>query len=182
MTKTIYYITGMGGRLDKGLGRGLLDRGFNLKGRELYGDFKKYDFQLQIDLIAKDLTSHFWDEDCCVIANSFGAYLFLNAQAQMKPYVGRVILLSPIVGEFSNDEALMTFVPPRAGRLYELAKNGEFHSPKNCEIYVGDADWQSNPKNVEKLGEMLGIKVNIVPNAGHMLPVSYVGKLLDDLL
>ena len=104
MNKTVYYLTGMGGRLDKGLGRGLLEKGFNVKGRELYGDFRKYEFQLQVELIAKDLTNLFWDENCCVIANSFGAYLFLNAQAIMKPYIGRVILLSPIVGEFSKEE------------------------------------------------------------------------------
>ena len=182
MTKTVYYLTGMGGRLDKGLGRGLLDKGFNVKGRELYGDFRKFDFQLQIELIAKDLTNLFWDEDCCVIANSFGAYLFLNAQAIMKPYIGKVILLSPIVGEFSNEQTLTTFVPPRAGRLFELAKADKLPTPKNCEIYVGEEDWQSNPKSVINLGAMLGIKVNIVPKAGHMLPVAYVEKILDGLI
>ena len=182
MTKTVYYLTGMGGRLDKGLGRGLLDKGFKVKGRELYGDFRKYDFQLQIELIAKDLTNLFWDESCCVIANSFGAYLFLNAQAIMKPYIGKVILLSPIVGEFSNEETLTTFVPPRAGRLFELAKADKLPTPKNCEIYVGEEDWQSNPKSVVNLGAMLGIKVNIVPKAGHMLPVAYVEKILDGLI
>ena len=179
MNKTVYYLTGMGGRLDKGLGRGLLDMGFNVKGRELYGDFRKYEFQLQVELIAKDLTNLFWDEDCCVIANSFGAYLFLNAQAQIEPYIGKVILLSPIVGDFSNEETLMTYVPPYAGRLLELAKAKKFPVPKNCEIHVGELDWQSNPKSVTTLGELLGIKVLVVPNAGHMLPVAYVEKLLD---
>jgi pimeloyl-ACP methyl ester carboxylesterase len=181
MTKTVYYITGMGGRLDKGLGRGLLDKGFNVKGRELYGVFRKYDFQLQTELIAKDLTNLFWDEECVVIANSFGAYLFLNAQAQMKPYIGKVILLSPIVGEFSNEETLTTFVPPFAGRILELAKAGKFPTPKNCEIYCGELDWQSNPKNVSALADMLGVKLNVVPKAGHMLPKEYVEKLLDNI-
>ena len=182
MNKTIYYLTGMGGRLDKGLGRGLLEKGFNVKGRELYGDFRKYEFQLQVELIAKDLTNLFWDENCCVIANSFGAYLFLNAQAIMKPYIGKVILLSPIVGEFSNEETLTTFVPPRAGKLFELAKADKLPTPKNCEIYVGEDDWQSNPKSVINLGAMVGIKVNIVPNAGHMLPIAFVEKILDGLI
>lgn len=182
MNKTVYYLTGMGGRLDKGLGRGLLDKGFNVKGRELYGDFRKYDFQLQVELIAKDLTNHFWDEECCVIANSFGAYLFLNAQAIMKPYIGKVILLSPIVGEFSNNETLTTYVPPRAGRLFELAEAEQFPKPSNCEIYVGEEDWQSNPKSICDLGAMLGIKVTIVPKAGHMLPVAYVEQILDGLI
>ena len=181
MAKTVYYITGMGGRLDKGLGRGLLDKGFNVKGRELYGDFRKYDFQVQIDLIANDLCELFWDEECCVIANSFGAYLFLNAQAKMKPYIGKVILLSPIIGDFSNEETLTTFVPPYAGRIIDLAKTNKFPTPKNCQIYCGELDWQSNPKNVGSFATMLGVELTIVPNAGHMLPKEYVASLLDDI-
>lgn len=177
--KAVYYLTGMGGRLDTGLGKGLLDKGFEVTGRELFGDFKKLKFQEQVDIVAKDLSTHFWSEDSFVIANSFGAYLFLNAQAQLEPYIGRVILLSPIVGEFSNEETLTTFVPPYAGRLFELAKANKLPTPKNCEIYVGELDWQSNPKNVASLGEALGVEVNIVPNAGHMLPIAYVEKLLD---
>lgn len=182
MSKTVYYLTGMGGRLDSGLGKGLLDKGFNVEGRELFGDFRKLRFQQQVDIIVNDLCSHYWDKNACVIANSFGAYLFLNAQAQIKPYIGKVILLSPIVGEFSNEETLTTFLPPFAGKLFELAKANKLPSPKNCEIYVGSEDWQSNPKSVINLGVMLGIKVNIVPNAGHMLPVAYVEKILDGLV
>jgi len=179
MEKTVYYLTGMGGRLETGLGKGLLDKGFKVEGRELFGNFKKLRFQQQVDSIASDLSNQYWSEESCVIANSFGAYLFLNAQAQIEPYIGKVILLSPIVGDFSNEETLMTYVPPYAGRLLELAKAKKFPVPKNCEIHVGELDWQSNPKTVTTLGELLGIKVLVVPNAGHMLPVAYVEKLLD---
>lgn len=179
MKKSVYYITGMGGRLNTGLGQGLMDAGFEVDGRELYGDFKKLRIQQQIDIIAEDLTNRYWHKDSCVIANSFGAYLFLNTQVQIKPYIGKVILLSPIVGDFSNEETLTTFVPPLAGRILELAKANKFPAPINCEIHVGELDWQSNPKNVKKFADMLGIKVFVVPNAGHMLPVDYVKKLLD---
>lgn len=181
MRKVVYYLTGMGGRLETGLGKGLLDKGFQVEGRELFGEFKKLRFQDQIDIVAKDLSSRFWREDSCVIANSFGAYLFLNTQVQLKPFIGKVILLSPIIGDFSNEETMTTFVPPFAGRILELAKEGNFPIPKNCEIHVGELDWQSNPKSVLAFGGLLGIKVSVVPNAGHMLPVSYVEKLLDSL-
>jgi alpha-beta hydrolase superfamily lysophospholipase len=95
MSKTVYYLTGMGGRLDTGLGQGLLSRGVGIAGRELVGEFRRLDFQQQIDLVADDLKADHWHEDAHVIANSFGAYLFLHAQAQLPPYVGKVILLSP---------------------------------------------------------------------------------------
>ena len=182
MSRHVYYLTGMGGRLDSGLGQGLLSRGLEVAGRELVGEFRKLDFQDQIELIVEDLHSNFWQEDAHVIANSFGAYLFLHAQAQMKPYIGRVILLSPIVGEFSNEDTHMNFIPPRAEKLLRLAEDGIYPIPKTCEVHVGSEDWQSNPANVTTFGSMLGIDVTVVPNAGHMLPKEYVGDLLDKWL
>jgi alpha-beta hydrolase superfamily lysophospholipase len=182
MKDVVYYLTGMGGHLDTGLGQGLLSRGFSVAGRELVGEFRRLDFQQQVDLVVRDLKGDYWQEDAHVIANSFGAYLFLHAQAQMEPYIGKVILLSPIVGEFSNEETRMNFIPPRAEKLRQLAEAGCFSIPKHCEIHVGSEDWQSNPVNVTTFGALLGIDVTVVPNAGHMLPKEYVGDLLDKWL
>jgi uncharacterized protein len=41
-----------------------------------------------------------------VVCNSFGAYLFLRAQAGMSPFPGHLLLLSPIVGNFVNRLAI----------------------------------------------------------------------------
>ena len=76
----IYYLPGNRGRLDTGLGEELMSRGFSLSGRETLGEFRKLSFQEQIMQIAQDLQTEFWTEDARVIANSFGAYLFLHAQ------------------------------------------------------------------------------------------------------
>ena len=179
MVDSVYYLTGMGGRLEAGLGQGLLNRGIEIAGRELVGEFRKLDFQQQVDLVVSDIKSNFWRQDARVIANSFGAYLFLHAQAQMEPYIGQVLLLSPIVGEFSNVDTRMNFIPPRADKLLQLSRANSFPIPKQCEVHVGSEDWQSNPANVTTFGSMLGIDVTVVPNAGHMLPKEYVGDLLD---
>ena len=178
-SKVIYYLTGMGGRLDSGLGQALLDKGLDVTGRELTGEFRQLGFQEQVDAVASDLQSSFWNTEAMVIANSFGAYLFLHAQAQLPAYPGRVILLSPIVGEFANQETEMNFIPPRSDRLLELAKTGSYPAPLHCEIHVGSLDWQSNPTNVELFGALTGLKVTVVPEAGHMLPKEYVNNLLD---
>lgn len=179
----VYYLPGHGGLIGTGLGQALLDRGCDVTGRETVGAFKELSFQDQINTVASDLREYFWRKDARVIANSFGAYLFLHAQAALgEPYIGNVILLSPIVGEFSNEETLMNFIPPRAEKLFDLAKAGEFPAPLNCEIYTGSEDWQSHPKNVTTFGEMVGIKVTVVPDAGHMLPKEYVSDLLDQWL
>jgi hypothetical protein len=185
MTQTIYYLTGMGGTLHTGLGKAILDRGFDVTGRQLSGEFRSIQFQDQIDTVATDLKEHFWSADARVICNSFGAYIFLHAQAQLAtPYIGNVILLSPIVGEFANNdtERPMTFLPPRSTRLMELAESGSYPTPKHCEMHVGSEDWQAHPDNVSKFGQLVGIPVNVVPDGGHNLPHSYVGALLDKFL
>jgi hypothetical protein len=181
MKNCVYYLPGYGGHLATGLGEGLLSRGLSVAGRQTVDDFKAPPFQEQVDLVAQDLQAHFWHVDARVVANSFGAYLFLHAQAQMPPFVGRVLLLSPIVGEFSNAESQMNFIPPRADRLKELVQAGRYPAPApaRCEVHVGEEDWQSNPVNVTEFGELLGLAVITVPRTGHMLGKSYVSGVLD---
>lgn len=179
MAISIYYLPGHGGQISTGLGEGLLSRGYGIAGRETTGAFRKMGFTEQIEIIADDLQSGYWDEEAHVVANSFGAYLFLNAQRLMKPYIGKVLLLSPIIGEFSSDEIKMGFIPPQAGRLMELADAGNYPTPNRCEIHVGDQDWQSNPQAVQRWADKLGISNTIVPNAGHMLDKGYVSAVLD---
>ncbi len=176
---TVYYLPGAGGQLATGLGQALRDRGFNVTGRETRGEFRSLGFEDQLQIIRKDLQLHFWHEQARVICNSYGAYLFLHAQSQMSSFPGRVLMLSPIVGEFTSDETRTTFSPPRPTRLKELAEAGQFPVPVRSEIHVGSEDWQSIPANVGVFGAMTGIPVTVVPDGGHNLPKSYVGSLLD---
>lgn len=178
-SETVYYLPGHGGRLETGLGEALMSRGFNVAGRQTIGDFKAIPFSEQIAIIAEDLTNNYWHEGARVIANSFGAYLFLNALTLMKPYIGKVLLLSPIVGEFSNEDIRIGFIPPHSGRLTQIAENGTYPAPLHCEIHVGEFDWQSNPANVTKLAELLGLSTTVVPGDGHMLDKRYVSAVLD---
>jgi hypothetical protein len=94
---TVYYLPGYGGQLATGLGQGLRDRGLNVAGRETRHHFRILRFDEQVQTIRQDLKDHFWHERARVVCNSFGAYLFLHAQAQMDAFIGRVLLLSPIV-------------------------------------------------------------------------------------
>jgi len=86
MTDTIYYLTGRGGQLNTGVGSGLLDRGFTLRGREMSGKFDTLSIQNQIDLISQDLQDGFWQKESKVIAVSYGAYLLLQALSDHEPY------------------------------------------------------------------------------------------------
>ena len=179
MEKKIYLLPGRGGQLNSGLGAELLSRGYQLFGRELRGEFQRLPFAEQIAAVAEDLFTHFWVADGIIIANSFGAYLFLHAQANLPPFPGRVLLLSPIVGEAQYEERMMFFVPPRAERLRQLIFNGSYPVPTDCEMHVGEEDWQSNPENVKSIGQALNLHVSVVPRAGHRLPSTYVRGVLD---
>lgn len=176
---TVYYLPGRGGRLDAGLGEGLMDRGWSVTGRETIGAFRSLRFREQVATVAEDLRTHFWRDDARVVAVSFGAYLFLHAQAQLPPYVGSVLLLSPILGEVCDDSAGMNFVPPMADLLGELAELGQFPTPSRCHIHVGSEDWQSNPRNALAFGQRVGIGVTVVQGAGHQLGKRYLGPVLD---
>jgi hypothetical protein len=175
----IYYLPGYGGQLANGLGRELMRRGYDIAGRETRGDFRNLVFDDQTQAVQQDLKDHFWRKDARVICNSYGGYLFLHAQAGMEAFIGRVLLLSPIVGEFSNAQARTSFSPPRPTRLKELAEAKKFNSPSSCEIHVGEDDWQSIPANVQAFGRLTGVMVTVVPKAGHSLQKEYVADLLD---
>lgn len=177
----VYYLPGHGGSLGKGLGESLLSRGYEVIGRETTGEFLGLPFGDQVDTVATDLKERFWSEDAQVICVSFGAYLFLHAQAQLPPFPGKVLLLSPILGEFKDDRTNRGFIPPRAGKLMRLAREGRYQAPKRCEMHVGSEDWQSQPEVVTEFGKLTGVAVTVAQGRGHDLGKDYVGPLLDSL-
>ena len=106
----------------------------------------------------------------------------MQALSLSKPYPGKLLLLTPIVGEFSSEQIRMGFIPPYAKRLYELASKGLFPIPAYCDIHVGSEDWQSIPENVTAFGSLINAQVTVVKGAGHGLPKEYVASLLDTWL
>ena len=179
MTDTIYYLTGRGGQLNKGLGEALLDRGYKLSGREMSGGFDTLTFQNQLDLITKDLKDGFWHKDAKVIAVSYGAYLLLHALTELEAYVGSVLLLSPILGGVTNGSTMRYFSPPRADKLMRLINEGAFPVPNGIEIHVGDNDWQCPYQQVVQFAEGVGGDCQVVPDTGHQLGNDYVAPVLD---
>ena len=156
-----------------------MQRGFNVSGRQTIGDFRTLPFDEQDAVVATDLRNHFWHSDAQVIANSFGCYLFLHAQTQLAPFVGRVLLLSQIVGEFDHADKPMHFSPTYPTRLSQLAKEGLKSYPIDAQIHVGTKDWQSVPDNVLVFGKAVGIPVHLAEARWHMLGEDYVRPLLD---
>ena len=178
-TNLLYYLPGRGGRLATGLGEGLRSRGWDVTGRETLGEFRDMPFADQVHTIAQDLQQHFWHAQARVVAVSFGAYLFLHAQAELPSYPGRVLLLSPIVGGFADAASGTHFVPPQAELLRQRVEAGTFNAPLHGEVHVGEQDWQSGPEGVKRMAQMLGMPCTVVPGAGHQLGKGYVGGVLE---
>jgi alpha-beta hydrolase superfamily lysophospholipase len=174
MDRGVYLLPGRGGRLREGLGAALAARGVRVEGRELNGDFEAAGFSAQLNTITADLQREFWTPHTVVVANSFGAYLFLHAQTQMPPFVGRVLLFSPILGAVRQQGSSVGFVPPRARRLRELAERGSYPRAAHGELHVGADDWQSDPERAVEFGALVGLRVHVVPGAGHRLDQGYV--------
>ena len=178
-----YLLPGRGGRLNAGLGLVLKAKGYHLSGRETLGDFAKLPLHMQAQAIADDLQGKFWDGSAQVIANSYGAYLFLFAQSLMPAFPGKVILLSPVIGAVTGSSiGKAGFAPPYADRLMALARLGELVVPEHCEIHVGANDWQCPAERLSEFGRFTGVPVTIVPDSGHMLNHGYVSALLDHWL
>jgi alpha-beta hydrolase superfamily lysophospholipase len=72
--------------------------GAGLAGRAMSGPFERLEFQSQIDLISQDLQDGFWQKDSKLIAVSYGAYLLLHALSDKPPFLGSILLLSPVMG------------------------------------------------------------------------------------
>jgi len=176
---TIYYLTGRGGRLDTGVGQGLLDRGLDIVGREMSGDFDLLSISEQVGLIRRDLQTGFWSHQSRVLAVSYGAYLLMQTLSELEPYPGSILLLSPVLGGVCSEEKMRYFSPPRAGKLMSLIDESAFPAPRRLEIHVGDNDWQSPYERAEVFADSLGGKCFTVANTGHDLGVNYVSPVLD---
>ncbi len=178
----IYYLPGWGGSVGQGLGKGLMGRGHAIAGRETRAEFKNFTFTEQVETVSEDLKENFWSTDSLVVAVSFGAYLFLHAQAGLTSYPGKVLLLSPIVGGFSDETTGRVFSPPQENRLLSLAQKGEFPRPDRCEVHTGSEDWQSHPDAVTRFFNLIGVQAVIADRRGHSLGSDYVGAVLDNWL
>ena len=175
----VYYLPGRGGRVDAGLGQELKARGYSVTGRQLEGEFQRLKFSEQVRVVAEDIKTSCWRDDALVIANSFGAYLFLHAQIICSQFPGKALLLSPIIAASKAPGNGPRFSPPFAGRLIELAEAGALHLPFRCEIHVGELDWQSQPSLVSHFGKLIGAPVSVVPKGSHSLDQRYVASVLD---
>ena len=98
MKKHVYLLPGREETFADNLAKSIESLGLTLCGREIVRDFARLRFAEQLALIKSDLQTAFWKPDAKIVARSYGAYLLLNTLAEMNPFPGRILLLSPVLG------------------------------------------------------------------------------------
>lgn len=174
----LYFLPGRGSSFQGRLGAELQSRGYELHGRVLEGEFAKLPFPDQISLIADDLSKHS-EQQLPLIAHSFGAYLGLHAILQNTGYVGKVLLISPILGAVKGNGRM--FKPPQSKRIAEAIEARQF--PKlDVDLLVGDQDWQSPLDECQNLVNGLCGNLRVAEGKGHDLGAEIVKPQLDYFL
>ncbi len=183
VNKRLYFLPGRSESIGAGLGRIITKMGYSIHGREIVSDFARLRFAEQLALIRSDLEPEFWDIDARLIGRSYGAYLLLHTLADMKPFPGRILICSPVLGAAVAKNGFFGSRPPRAEKLDKLAASNAFPAPRYMEIHTGAEDNGCDPLLAERFASMVrNTKLNVVPGAGHELGQDYNQGMLRKFL
>ena len=159
------YITGRGGSGVGGLSACLrtLDDDYDVLPVDAV--FLQHDIQGQIDTVRQFIRL----DAANVVANSYGAYLLLQALIDQPPLNIRVLLLSPVLGRAISEERMLFSRPPREKTLHQAIAERRLGMPAHLEIVSGQEDEICDSALARQIGEQLGISVSILLNEAHML-------------
>ena len=174
----LYFLPGRGSSLNGRLGMELQDRGYELHGRVLNGDFAKLTFPDQVDHVAADLRE-LDGHDIPVVANSWGAYWALHAILQNQKSYSRTLLISPILGAVRGEGRM--FKPPLS-KVMERSIDERLFPDIDLTVLVGSEDWQSPSDRCEAVCEAVQGNLIVADGKGHDLGRETVVKVLDQWL
>ena len=176
----ILYVTGRGGRLDKGLAAHLSTLVDDFKGIAVDVEFLR---QPPIDQVAQIHEKLRADPARTVIANSYGAYLTLQALVDFEQALEYVVLLSPVLGVAMAKDRLYMSRPPLTGRLKRAMEEGRVRVPQRMQIVVGDDDELYSPTQFETVSQYFGSNVlKILRGEGHSLSRPCMQSVLQEIL
>jgi pimeloyl-ACP methyl ester carboxylesterase len=178
-----YLIPGRHEPVDGALGQLIREWVGPVTGRGLDGAFARLRFGDQLARIADDLTGRHWSAETLLVGRSYGGYLLLHALADLTPFPGRVLLLSPVLGPAVSPTGRAGSRPPRADRLPRLVREGRFPPPGALVVYTGGADTGCDPELARQI--ILGIpgaRLRIIPEADHDLPADCIRAAVSEIL
>lgn len=173
----ILYVTGRGGSLEKGLALYLASITNDFEGIAVDVPFLRQAPIEQIDAIRRKLEA---DPARLVIANSYGAYLTLQALVDLKTPPQKLLLLAPVLGMASAKDRMYLSRPPFTKRLSLAIQEGRVAKPDLMRIVVGDHDPLYDPNQFNEVATYFGTgTLSVIPGEGHSLSRDIIHTLLD---
>ena len=172
------YITGRGGSGTGGLSAYLSRLTEDYSVLPVNDQFLGRDLQDQIKCVRKFTTSG----STHVIANSYGAYLFLLSLIAQPASPIRVLLLSPVLGRAMDRERMLFSRPPREASLKRAISDMNLGQVQHLEILTGEDDEVCDPNLARTIGQKLNIPVTVLRGQGHMLQPRSVATAVDTFL
>jgi len=158
---TVFYLTGLGGKLDTGLGQALRDLGVTYSGISYSGAFSYLGLTGQVEYIKTDLSKFVADGGQKVVAVSAGGYLIVKLLEEYDFSNLDILLLSP-----GLPENIVIPIQPRSLRIIFGSEDRMYHKPA-----------------VEKLLRSVSNSSSMVVNdAGHDIPHDIVRDELVSLI
>jgi hypothetical protein len=171
----VIYISGRNGDASTGLGGWIKERRPDRIGLSINSKFLALDYDRQASTVS-NLVKEFDNPDTLIVANSYGAYLLLQAILEIGDIASRVLLLSPVMGRGMLKSAMFMSRPPNERKIIEAEEKGSVIAGLRVSVHVGEHD---DSVNICDISRRLGmVDIHVVPTAGHNLPSVYVQKII----
>lgn len=174
----IRYITGRGGDALGGLSAYLATLSENFDALAIDPSFLSADFPEQIEVVREFCA----EEGVHIIANSYGAYLFLHSLIGRAPLHSRALLLSPVLGRVNSEKRMLISRPPGEKRFKRAVSDGSFGLPTDIRIVTGEDDEVCDSHQAAYISSQLNIELEVLIGEGHMISPKKVASALGDFL
>ena len=172
------YITGRGGDALGGLSKYLATLSLEYRALAIDQAFLAQTFPDQV-LSVRAFCS---DQNSSVIANSYGAYLLLQALIDQPPLNARIMLLSPVLGRANSKKRMLISRPPGEKALKLAILEGRLGLPNHLEILTGSDDDSCDASLAVETAAKLDAHVCVLQNERHMITPSRVETAVNAFL
>ena len=168
------YITGRGGDGISGLSAHLasLSDDYHVLALDQY--FLRKTFLEQV----AEVQSFHAAFDGYLLANSYGAYLLLHSMIDQPASVSKIMLLSPALGRVNSEKRMLISRPPGEKAFKQAISESRLGIPKGMQILTGALDEVCDADLAKKMGDQLGIEVDILVGEGHMISKEKIADVL----
>ena len=172
------YITGRGGSATKGLSTYLKQQADDFAALANDSELHKLSLDEQLSVVTA-----FSSEATHLVANSYGAYLWLLTRIDAAPTDTHVLLLSPVMGRAVDPEKMLSSRPPRLRGLESAISEGRVNPPSSVSVRTGQDDPVCDFQTAVTQCDRLGIgDLEVLQGEGHNLSHHIAAQIIQYFL